>query len=501
MRILYVDFDSLRPDHLGCYGYHRNTSPNIDRIAAEGVRFTRCHVSDAPCLPSRTSLFSGRFGIHTGVVNHGGVAAQPFIEGPTRQFRDSFGATCWMSALRKLGYYTATCSPFGERHSAWWWYAGQNEILNSGKGGMESAHEVSPHALGWLKRNASKENWFLHVNFWDPHTPYRSPRETIEQWKDSPIPDWYTQDVLSQHRDACGPHSARHPRGWLHNSDRGLWPSQPTAIENMLHAREMFDGYDGGVFYADQHFGLLLDELQRQGLLEDTAIILSADHGENLAELNIYGDHQTADLITTRVPLIIRWPGITDEQAGRVDDAYTYANDMAATVIELAGGEVPDNWDGDSFAEGFKLGQSGGRDYLVVSQGAWSCQRGVRFTSNGRDYICIRSYHDGYHGFPETMLFDIENDPHEQHNLAPTMPEMVERAMGLLDDWYTEMRRTATHPDDPMWTVLHEGGAYHTRGQLPGYLKELREHGLEMWADHLEARYPKEAKGPIVGAR
>ena len=75
MRILYLDLDALRPDHLGCYGYHRNTSPNIDRIAEQGVRFDNYYCSDAPCLPSRSALTSGRYGIHTGIVGHGGTAA------------------------------------------------------------------------------------------------------------------------------------------------------------------------------------------------------------------------------------------------------------------------------------------------------------------------------------------------------------------------------------------------------------------------------------------
>ena len=74
--LLIVLMDTLRPDHLGCYGYHRNTSPNIDRIAAQGVRFDNYYCSDAPCLPSRTALMSGRFGIHTGVVGHGGTAGE-----------------------------------------------------------------------------------------------------------------------------------------------------------------------------------------------------------------------------------------------------------------------------------------------------------------------------------------------------------------------------------------------------------------------------------------
>ena len=68
MRFLYLDIDTLRPDHLGCYGYHRSTSPNIDALAARSAVFENVHASDVPCLPSRTALLTGRFGIHNGVV-------------------------------------------------------------------------------------------------------------------------------------------------------------------------------------------------------------------------------------------------------------------------------------------------------------------------------------------------------------------------------------------------------------------------------------------------
>ena len=73
MRILYIDIDCCRADHLGCNGYFRDTSPNIDRIASEGVSFTNCHTSNSPCLPSRAALFTGRFGINNGIVSHHGV--------------------------------------------------------------------------------------------------------------------------------------------------------------------------------------------------------------------------------------------------------------------------------------------------------------------------------------------------------------------------------------------------------------------------------------------
>jgi choline-sulfatase len=87
VRILYVDIDTRRPDHLGCYGYHRATSPNIDEIAANGVRFESVYASDVPCLPSRAALMTGMYGIRNGVAGHGGTAAELRPWGPTRSFR------------------------------------------------------------------------------------------------------------------------------------------------------------------------------------------------------------------------------------------------------------------------------------------------------------------------------------------------------------------------------------------------------------------------------
>lgn len=89
--IMLIDIESLRPDHLGCSDYHRNTSPNIDSLARAGVRLNNCYTTDAPCLPSRTALYTGMFGIHGGVVGHGGTAADLLIEGSGRGMRDRRG--------------------------------------------------------------------------------------------------------------------------------------------------------------------------------------------------------------------------------------------------------------------------------------------------------------------------------------------------------------------------------------------------------------------------
>ena len=71
MRVLFIDIDTLRPDHMSCYGYHRKTTPNFDKVCKEGVRFDNYYTSDAPCLPSRAALISGVFGFRNGPVGHG----------------------------------------------------------------------------------------------------------------------------------------------------------------------------------------------------------------------------------------------------------------------------------------------------------------------------------------------------------------------------------------------------------------------------------------------
>lgn len=493
MRVLYLDIDCLRPDHLGCYGYHRATSPHIDRIAAEGVRFDRVYVSDAPCLPSRTALFSGRFGIHTGAINHGGTAAELFNDGPTRGFGNLIGRTSWMRCLRDAGLRTVTVSSFAERHAAWHWCANFSELHNPGRRGLEIADDVEAIALEWIERHAATDGWFLHVNLWDPHTPYRTPAAFGDPFADEPLPAWLTEEVRAAHWAGYGPHSAREVIGFTDDPTvYGVpydYPRQPRAIDSMDAVRRMFDGYDTGVLYADRTVGRLLDALAARGVLDDTAIIVSADHGENLGELNVYGDHQTADEFTTRVPLIIRWPGVTDGQAGRVDRAFHYQLDFAATVVELVGGRVPAVWDGESFAGALRRGAEAGRPHLVLSQGAWTCQRAVRFARDDGDFLWIRTFHDGYHDFPDEMLFDLASDPHEQRDLAAARPDVTRDARARLEAWHAEAMRASRHATDPMWTVLREGGPYHVRGRLPAYLDRLRATGRAAHADRLAARH------------
>jgi choline-sulfatase len=483
MKILYIDIDALRPDHLGCYGYERNTSPNIDSIAERGVHFTNYYASDAPCAPSRTALFSSRYGIHTGVVNHGGLQADMRPIGKDRPFNYHHTEyQAWVDVLRFHKHHTAIISPFPGRHSAWHMLQGFLEAHDTGKHAGETAGDVSKEALRWIKeRGSEKEDWFLYLNFWDPHTPYRTPEEFGNPFEHDPAPAWLTEEMIAVHRESYGPYSARDL------PTVRQWPGIPEEITCRNDFKKWIDGYDTAIRHVDDHVGKILQALEDEGILNETIIIISSDHGENQGELNVYGDHQTADHITSRIPCIIAGPGV---KQGHVDEDFHYQIDLGPTLTELVGGEQRERWDGISFLPALTEGKSAGRQYLVVSQCAWSCQRGVRFDK----WIFIRTYHDGLKEFPELMLFDIENDPHETTNLVDQRPEVVAKGLRLLDEWVAEQMVSSDSPVDPMWSVIHEGGPFHTRDDLnlDSYLEKLRNQDRNAAADRLERRYRPE---------
>ena len=478
MRILYLDIDTLRADHLGCYGYLRDTSPNIDRLTAEAVRLQNCYASDAPCLPSRASMFTGRFGIHTGVVGHGGTAADLRIIGRDRAFSTLRQRPGLVWRLRERGLYPVSFSPFAERHSAWWFYEGWREMYNSGRGGLESAEEIVPAALDWISRNARRDDWVLHINLWDPHTPYRAPEAFGNPFADAPLEGWYTEDLRARQWASFGPGSPQEPAGGMGRPSRH--PREPSQIASMADYRQWVDGYDCGVRYADEWCGRVLNALADAGVLDETLVIVTSDHGENLGELAVIGDHAVADHITSRVPMIIRWPGLP---GGRTDTALHYQTDVAATIVDLAGAEVPAHWDGRSFAPALRAGRSEGREYVVVSQNAWACMRAVRW----EEYLFIRTYHTALKNYPARMLFDVARDGHELADLAPSRPDLAARGQMLLDEWTAQMLAAPDAAEDPMQTVLREGGPYHTRGRLEEYCTRLRATGRAQHAAFLAA--------------
>lgn len=493
MRILYVDCDSLRPDHLGCYGYHRDTSPNIDSLTADARLFCNYYVSDAPCLPSRTAYFTGRFGIHTGVVNHAGLNADIRHRGSIRDTSTDDRFRTLPRELRDQDHHTVFVSPFPQRHGAWHVIDGFDEWYDTGMGGEERAEVVYPYAVEWLQKNAERENWYLHVNFWDPHTPYDTPMEFGNPFADEPAPSWLTDERIREHYGSYGPHSARDVHhGYLTGDGPPDLERTPDEIADREDFERWVDGYDVGIRYMDRYVGKLIDLLKSKGVYDETLIVVSADHGENLGELNVYGDHQTADDLTCRVPLIVTGPEI---EPGR-DNGLYYHLDFSATLVDLVDGTVPDGWDGRSFAPSLVDGESCGREFLVTGQGTWACQRGVRWD----DWLLLRTYHDGWKEFDPVELYDLSEDPHETKNLAGSSPVVAQRGMALLHRWRGQRGLDAAtgasggNPEaprslvDPLFEVIHNGGPAYLRGNMNVYVDRLRETGREEHAATIEER-------------
>ena len=497
MNVLYIDCDSLRPDHLGCYGYHRDTSPTIDGLAADGRRFTDYYAADVPCLPSRTGLFLGRFGFNTGVVNHGGAYADARNIGPDRGGANNERHRTWMTAMREAGYHTAFVSPFPQRHGAWHVLDGFNEWIDTGGGGSDRADVVTAHAVEWLESQLEGddgEDWHLHVNYWDPHTHYDTPESYGNPFADDPAPEWPPEDTIAEQYESYGTHSARDlHHGYLTGTGApDDLPRVPDEIEDRADFERWIDGYDVGIRYMDDHIADLLAVLEAAGVREDTLVIVSADHGENQGELNVYGDHQTADYWTCRVPLIVSGPGV---EPG-VDEDLHYQLDLPPTMVDLVDGDVPGGWDGTSFAQSLKSGDKDGRDRLVLSQGTWACQRAARW----EDWLLIRTHHDGLKSFDPVELYDLAADPHETENLARDHPDVVSEGLAIIDDWRDRrladaaIGRDGGIPDahealvDPLFGVIREGGPHYTDGNEDVYAERLRETGRPEHAEAVERR-------------
>ena len=514
MRILYIDIDSLRPDHLGCYGYHRDTSPNIDKLAASGALVRNLYASDTPCLPSRTAFFGGRFGTHSGVVNHGGVCADLPIQGRDRDFRSRAAENSLASLLTRSGYWTASISPFPRRHSAYQMTYGFNETIDTGRGGLENADVIYAEASRWLGHRAKEDNWFLHVNMWDPHTPYDTPASFGNPFEDSPIDPWITEEIIAKQRASYGPHSAREVPHFDSKINPAYWPWGRGEITSLADAKIHMDGYDCGVRYADEYVGRILNLLDDAGVLHETAIIVAADHGENLGELNIWGDHQTADEFTNHIPGVIRWPGVT--ASGVELTGFQYHFDLATTIVDLAGPTGKEllavaGWDGMSFSDGLRatkghtqevagLDSAGGgvdanteladrncaltgRGELYLSQGAWSLQRSIRW----QNWILIHTIDTGIKDFAEWMLFDLADDPHQTTNVASQHPDIIQTVGAKLTEEFARMALNCPL-GDPFQVVASEGGPLHARVNgydWAPYLERLRGTGRSVHADWL----------------
>lgn len=486
MRVLYIDVDTLKLSHLGCHGYSRKLTPNIDALASEGVRFEECYCSDSPCVPSRAALVTGRLGINNGVVSHEDSPAGCQMRYHHRDRRGH--APTLAHHLLHHGYSTAVFSSFANRHLAGWFYHGFEQCrLTSLKNGNEDAHEVLAAFDPWLQQNAKRDNWFVHLNFWDPHTLYTEPREWFDRAASMPAPEWPDSPAISQQQSLTG---IRTPRTlWADESYEGngksIVPTMPDQIASRDDFVHLINGYDGAIAYLDHQLGILFQKLKNAGVYDETIIIISADHGETFGQHGQYGEHGCASRHVQQVPLIIRWPGVTDRAAGEARRELLYQLDLLPTLAEGLGLPAVPGWDGQSF---FSLLSSGGdgdytpRQQLIWGHGLHSRQRAVY---DGR-YLFLRTYHPGYFEFPPRLLFDTQEDVNETCDLLASEPgraRVMEAALCVWEDMHTR----ETGMPDPMM-LCQEQPPFNLCPDPKKYLRRLHEQGRARDAQRLALR-------------
>ncbi len=466
MRILYIDIDTCRADHLGCNGYPRNTSPNIDRIAQEGVTFTHCYCSNSPCVPSRAALFSGRFGFNTGVVAHHGVGERfRYDEIYRGHWRDMERPMLPMH-LWQHGFKTVSFSCFADRHNAWWFTPGWQELHTfTRKRGQERADEVNAAFLPWLRQHGQEDNWFIHLHYWDPHSHYRVPEEWVEKFRDVPGPDWPDQATIDRQQSFYGPRSPVDLYTGYEGRPTGGYqrpvPYMPDAIRTEEDFKLLIDGYDASIAYVDYHIGQVLEVLDELGVLDETAIIISSDHGDSFGEHGQYMDHGIANEAVHNVPMVVRWPGVTT-RPGRCE-SMIYALDLGPTLCELLGLPVPARWDGRSFAPALRGEEFAGWPYQVWEHGIYTFTRAVRTP----EWLMIRVLHPGLYPYDEpVMLHDMRSDPHQAVNLAAERPDVVGELTALMEAWRQEQIQKGSAPD-PLEAMVEEGPfLYYTPEQM-----------------------------------
>ncbi len=436
MRIIYFDLDSVRKDHLGVYGYERKTSPVIDALAQDAAVFEQCYVSDSPCLPSRAAMFTARPGISNGVVSHefpGCVYRFPGKEGMPGYYPEY---TMPMRLLQQHDYHTVTFSVFAQRHMAWWFNAGFSEVVNPTRPNIhEHADSVNPRVVKWIRNHIhDHDNLFLHINYWDAHTPYHPDASLIERVASGPLPDFPDEETIHDHyANFYGPKSARDIMiRNEHNGYKSPNPLMPDEIANRSDFKHMCDSYDASIAVADRAVGEVLDALKDAGVYDDCVIIVSADHGEAIGQMGMYFEHGVAVDGVTNVPLIVRVPDKT--QGGIRSDAMIYQYDVMATLMDLLDIPLPERWDAESFMPVLNRTEKSftGRPYVVYGCGIFALQRAIRTPGHALVY----TFHPGCSPLEDVYLFDMQRDPHQQHNIFASEPEAVAQLEALYAAWW-----------------------------------------------------------------
>lgn len=477
--VLFLISDDLN-NYLGCYGDPRAKTPNIDALAARGVKFERAYCTFPLCGPSRNSMLTGLYPNSTGILTNGQVFRQtiPSQQSLSQAFRldgyfaarigklyhynvpNSVGTNghddpgSWELELNPAGVdrleeedeiFTLTPGQFGGTLS---WYA-------SPKGDEHHTDAMLAKDAEWVLERCAKEKdrpFFLAVGFFRPHTPYVAPKDPYFGWyPEKEMPLFPTLDKNPPEVPAAA---------------LGSYKKEQDQLTDPLR-QQCLQAYYASISFLDAQVGRVVGALDRLGLADNTIIVFTSDHGYHMGEHGLY-QKQSLFEGSARVPMLIVAPEKVLAGAGKgtvVKEPVSHI-DLYPTLTELAGLKAPKNLQGQSLAAMLKDPEAKGRGWAITQvtrggggkQPAGTAKPGAPKRFFGYSLRTARyRYTEWDEGAEGSELYDHENDPGELVNLAGK-PEHAATVAEL-----SKVLREAakgTFPADGITPPIKEGGLW-----------------------------------------
>ncbi len=450
--VLFICVDDLRPE-LGCYGKDYIHTPNIDKLAAEGVVFTRHFVQVPTCGASRYSMLTGMLPKTTGHLSNEAckkyIAQQPATNNPETFIHHLKNSGYYTVGIGKISHYvdgllyayTDPVSTERELPHSWnelafnpgKWGTGWNAFFGyaDGENRQSMNRQVKPYEMGEvddlgypdgltaelaiekLNELAVKDKpFFLGVGFFKPHLPFNAPKKYWDLYNENELP-LSPSSFIPENVNTASLHGSGEFNGYQLGEEKGAI-SGPVSD---AYARKVRHAYFACVSYIDEQVGKLMNELESLGLAENTIVVVWGDHGWHLGDHLVWGKHTVFEH-SLKSAFLIKVPGKTK---GKSVDKVVSTIDIYPTLLDLCDVEMPHQTDGKSLTP---LLKNPLHQWEEVSFGYY--KKGISLRTER--YRLSKYFRNQQ---PAIELYDHQIDPNETKNIAAENPDIVEQLMPI----------------------------------------------------------------------